>query len=178
MVKSMRYANNDALFGPISRVIRRREPELPTFLRSVRIYQKNGRPSPWIGKRLDSISTRQELTREWRRRGIADSEQYRNLTNELMHQTFGMDVNAYRSAKGLSRTSQSLRDHMTDLELVLTNLAEVAAATLHRRRQSQGFDELLEDVRNAGQIASLTRRRIESAAETEPAPLFPRRASY
>jgi hypothetical protein len=78
-----------------------------------------------------------------------------------MANAFGMDVESYRRYKGLFRTGQNLRDHMTDLELSLTALAETAAAELHRTRRSSGFDALLMDAKDSGRLVEHTRREIE-----------------
>lgn len=137
------------------------DPEL-ALLRVRRDYTRRGHDRRWIDKRLRGISARQELTSEWARRGVTDSDQYRALTNRLTHAAFGMDVESYRRSKHLTGTSENLRDHMTDLELLLTALGESAATTLHRQHGSQGFDELLADVEQAGQIAATTRAALQS----------------
>ena len=136
------------------------DPEL-AILRTTRLYQQRGRSRSWVDKRLRGVSARHELTSEWRRRGMTDSEQYRSLTNELMQAAFGMDVNAYRRQKNLARPGENLRDHMTDLELVLTTLGETMAAELHRDRRSAGLEALLADTRDAGRIAAHAREEIE-----------------
>jgi hypothetical protein len=123
-------------------------PEL-TWIRLQKAYERQGYSSAWIQKRLRGMAARQELVRECARRGIGDSEEYRQLTNAIMEAAFGMDVNRYRQFKGLSRTSQNLRDHMTDLELTLTMLGETAAVELHRDHNSQGIERLQTDVRDA-----------------------------
>lgn len=107
------------------------------------------------------MAARQELVREWARRGISDSEEYRQLTNTVMEAAFGMDVNAYRRFKRLVRASDNLRDHMSDLELTLTMLGETAAVELHRDRNSQGFEQLKADVREAGEVTRIARQEIE-----------------
>lgn len=144
------------------------DPEL-ALLRVRRDYLRRGHDRRWIDKRLRGISARHELTGEWARRGVNGSEQYRALTNRLMESAFGMDVESYRRSKHLAGTAANLRDHMTDLELLLTTLGESAATTLHRQHGSQGFDELMEDVEQAGQITAATR------AALEPRPIPTRR---
>ena len=135
-------------------------PEL-TWVRLQKAYERQGYSNAWVQKRLRGMAARQELVHEWARRGIGDSEEYRQLTNSIMEAAFGMDVNRYRQFKGLSRTSQNLRDHMTDLELTLTMLGESAAVELHRDHNSQGFERLQADVRDAGEITRLARQEIE-----------------
>jgi DNA-damage-inducible protein D len=135
-------------------------PEL-TWVRLQKQYDQRGYSNIWVQKRLRGMAARQELVREWAWRGITDSEQYRELTNAIMEQAFGMDVSTYRQYKGLRRAADNLRDHMTDLELTLTMLGETAAVTLHRDHNSQGFEQLQADVRDAGEIAKTAREAIE-----------------
>jgi hypothetical protein len=134
-------------------------PEL-ALLRARQLYQQRGYSRRWIEKRLRGVSARHELTGEWFRRGAHESDNFRQLTNELMHAAFGMDVEQYRRHKGLTGTTQ-LRDHMSDLELALTTLAETTAAVLHRDHESQGIDQLRSDVQHAGQIVAGTIADIE-----------------
>ncbi len=136
-------------------------PEL-AILRTARLYQQRGRTRQWVDKRLRGVSARHELTSEWRRRGVTESEQYRQLTNDLMRSAFGMDVNEYRRFKNLVRPGENLRDSMSDMELILTMLGETAAVALHRDRQSRGFEQLDADAKAAGEIVARTRQEIES----------------
>lgn len=137
-------------------------PEL-AMLRARREYEGKGYDRRWVDKRLRAMAARHELTSEWARRGATDSDQYRELTNQLMESAFGMTVADYRHHKGLTRPGQNLRDHMSDLELVLTMLGETAATALHRQHASQGFDQLLEDVKQAGEVTLATRRALADA---------------
>lgn len=115
--------------------------ELAT-LRAQHWYHKHGYSRRWVDKRLRSMSTRQELVSEWHHRGATDSAHFRELTNALMQSAFGMDVQGYRQYKGLSRTNQQLRDHMSDLELALLALAETTATAISRERNSKSMDAL------------------------------------
>lgn len=135
-------------------------PELALY-RARKLYESRGYSRRWIDKRLRGVSARHELTGEWYRRGARESDDFRSLTNELTQTAFGMDVESYRRYKGLSGTSQNLRDHLTDLELALVTLAETTAAVLHRERGSESLDELSADVRDAGQIVAGTVAEIE-----------------
>ncbi len=139
------------------------DPEL-AWVRLQKAYGNRGYSHPWVQKRLRGMSARQELVSEWARRGVKESEEYRQLTNIIMETAFGMDVNRYRESKDLRRASQNLRDHMTDLELTLTMLAETAAVELHRDHNSQGFEQLQADVKSAGEVARLARVEIERRA--------------
>jgi len=136
------------------------DPEL-ALLRTRQHYEAQGFSRQWIDQRMRSVSGRQELTGEWYRRGVRASDEFRALTNEMMQAAFGMDVEAYRRYKGLVRTGQNLRDHMTEVELALTALSESTAVELARQRRSQGFDALLLDAKETGQIVARTRQAIE-----------------
>ena len=81
---------------------------------------------------------RQDLTDEWKQRGVASSHEFANLTNEIMHGTFALKVNKYKQVKALAR--ENLRDHMTDIELILTMLAEATTKQLQ-----QGLAQLGEE---------------------------------
>jgi DNA-damage-inducible protein D len=142
-------------------------PEL-AILRMRKSYEDKGYSARWIDKRLRGVSARQELTSEWARRGADQSEQYRTLTNAMMDGIFGMDVERLRRYKNLQRTNQNLRDYMSDLELVLTSLAETAAVALHRNRASHGYDELVGDAQEAGRIAGQARAQIEQGSARKP----------
>lgn len=135
-------------------------PEL-AVLRTRRLYEQRGYSRQWVDKRLRGVSARHELTGEWYKRGAAESDQYRALTNAIMEGAFGMDVEAYRNHKHLYKTGQNLRDHMTDLELALTALGETVAVALHRDRKTQGFEDLQRDAQDAGSIVAKTREEIE-----------------
>src|SRR5688500_17555912 len=132
------------------------------ILRARRHYERAGYTRLWIDQRMRSVSARHELTSEWYRRGVRDSEQFRGLSNELYVAAFGMDVETYRRYKGLFRTRENLRDHMSDLELSLLSLAETTAVQLHRTRRSTGFDALLLDAKDAGQAVRRARTEIEA----------------
>ena len=90
-------------------------------------------------------------------------------TNAIMEGVFGMDVEHMRRYKNLAGTNRNLRDHMSDLELVLVALGETAAVTLGRNRGSQGVEELLADARDAGRIAGSARQQIEQGSNKKPA---------
>lgn len=108
---------------------------------------------------------RQELTTEWKDRGLKNSKEYAILTNEIMQGTFDMKVNEYKDFKGLEK--ENLRDHMEDLELILTMLAEATTTKLHRERNSRDFHPLKKDAHDGGQIAGNTRKQIEKVSKSE-----------
>ena len=133
-------------------------PEL-AMARMQELYEKKGYPKEWIDKRLRGIAVRQDLTDEWQDRGARNSREYAILTNEIVQGTFDLKVDNYKAVKGLER--ENLRDHMTDMELILTMLAEATTTTLHRDRDTQGFEPLKKDARDGGAVAGRTRKDIE-----------------
>ena len=123
------------------------------------LYEKKGYPKEWIDKRLRGIAVRQDLTDEWKARGVASSAEFAILTNEIMQGTFDLKVDEYKHVKSLAR--ENLRDHMTDIELILTMLAEATTTKLHRDRDSQGIKPLKKDAKDGGAVAGRTRKDIE-----------------
>ena len=134
-------------------------PEL-AMARMQELYEKKGYPKEWIDKRLRGIAVRQDLTDEWQDRGVQTTLEYAILTNEIMQGAFGLKVDAYKQVKDLER--ENLRDHMTDIELILTMLAEATTTELHRDRDSQGMTPLKKDAQDGGAVAGRTRKDIES----------------
>ena len=123
------------------------------------LYEKKGYPKEWIDKRLRGIAVRQDLTDEWKERGATSSKEFALLTNEIMQGTFDLKVDEYKQVKSLAR--ENLRDHMTDIELILTMLAEATTTKLHRDRDSQGMTPLKKDAEDGGAVAGRTRKDIE-----------------
>lgn len=134
-------------------------PEL-AMARMQELYEKKGYPKEWIDKRLRGIAVRQDLTDEWKNRGADSNTAYAILTNEIMQGAFDLKVDEHKEVKGLER--ENLRDHMTDMELILTMLAEATTTKLHRDRDTQGFDPLKKDARDGGAVAGRTRKDIEN----------------
>ncbi len=124
------------------------------------LYQEKGYPPEWIEKRMRGIAIRNELTDEWEQRGAQEGRDYAILTNEIAQATFGMGIQEHKGYKSLKR--ENLRDHMTDLELILTMLGEATSTAIHRERDSQGFPKLKTDARDAGKVAGRTRKDIEA----------------
>jgi hypothetical protein len=133
-------------------------PEL-SMARMQALYEQKGYPKDWIDKRLREIAVRQDLTDEWKNRGAHTSMEYAILTNEIMQGAFDLNVDEYKQVKGLAR--ENLRDHMNDIELILTMLAEATTTRLHRDRETQGIEPLKKDAREGGKVAGSTRRDIE-----------------
>jgi DNA-damage-inducible protein D len=134
-------------------------PEL-SMARMQELYEKKGYPKEWIDKRLRGIAVRQDLTDEWKHRGARTTSEYAILTNEIMQGAFDLKVDEYKLVKDLER--ENLRDHMTDIELILTMLAEATTTELHRDRDSQGMAPLKKDARDGGAVAGRTRKDIET----------------
>ena len=127
--------------------------------RMKKIYEQKGYPKDWIDKRLRGIAVRQTLTDEWKKRGAKENIEYAILTNEIMQGTFGMNVAEYKDFKNLKQ--ENLRDHMTDLELILTMLGEATTTKLTTDRNSKGFKKLRKDAKDGGKVAGRTRKDIE-----------------
>ncbi len=136
-------------------------PEL-SMERMQSLYEKKGYPKEWIDKRMRGIAVRQDLTDEWKNRGATTSLEYAILTNEIMQGAFDLKVDDYKLVKGLGR--ENLRDHMTDIELILTMLGEATTTKLHRDRDTKGFVPLKKDAKDGGAVAGRTRKDIEKQA--------------
>lgn len=133
-------------------------PELATK-RTKLLYKLKGYPEGWIEKRMRGIAVREELTDEWQRRGAENERDYEILTAEISKATFDMTPSEYKKHKGLKH--QNLRDHMGDLELILTMLGESTTTEIHRTKDSKGVPRLKDDARVGGQIAGSARKQIE-----------------
>ena len=134
-------------------------PELG-MQRTKELYEKKGYPKEWIEKRLRGIAVRQKLTDEWDERGAETDLDYAILTNEIMTGAFNMDVDRYKKHKQLK--NQNLRDHMTDLELIITMLGEATTTKITVDRDSTGMPSLKKDAKDGGAVAGRTRKDIES----------------
>ncbi len=108
-------------------------------------YELKGYPEDWIDKRLRGIAIRQDLTDEWKTRGIQEKKDFAILTNEISKATFGKTVGEYKKFKRLERDSPNLRDHMTDWELILTMVGEKATTDITIAKDSLGFEECLHE---------------------------------
>jgi prophage antirepressor-like protein len=124
------------------------------------LYRQKGYPDEWIEQRIRGIAVREELTDEWQKRGAQAGRDYAILTNEISQATFGVNIQDHKAQKSLQR--ENLRDHMTNMELILTMLGEATATTLHQDRESEGMTELQRDAHDAGDVAGNTRRNIEA----------------
>ncbi|MEK6969293.1 MAG: Bro-N domain-containing protein [Nanoarchaeota archaeon] len=124
-------------------------------------YELKGYPKDWIDKRLRGITIRQDLTDEWKNRGVENEKDFAILTNEISKATFGKTIEEYKQFKGLQNLNQNLRDNMTDWELILTMVGEKATTDITIAKDAKGFPELKHTAREGGDIAKNTRKELE-----------------
>ena len=134
------------------------DPEL-TFQMAVEDYRRQGYSDKWINERMRSIEMRKELTDEWQRSGITEQKDFAILTNVLTQAWSGMTTGEYKRHKGL--TKENLRDNMTNIELALNTLAEVATTELSRERNPKGMNESAQTAKAGGQVAKNARQDLE-----------------
>jgi DNA-damage-inducible protein D len=139
------------------------EAENPELLseRQAEIYRAKGYTEEWIKERLQSINTRKLLTDEWKQRGVKEGQEYSLLTAIISKGTFGITPTEHKDIKSLEKPSQNLRDHMTDLELILTSLGEAVTRTVAIDDDAQGFNENKTAAVKGGQAGGLARRNVE-----------------
>ena len=135
-------------------------PELAQT-RMKELYRQKGYSDDWIEKRVRGIAIRDELTEEWKSRGIEEEKDFAILTNEISKATFGKTVQEYKQFKGLQKPNQNLRDHMTDWELIFNMLGEKATTDITKTRDAQGLDENKQAAQRGGQIAHHARKELE-----------------
>jgi hypothetical protein len=133
-------------------------PEIATK-RTRAIYKAKGYSDDWIEKRMRSIAIRDELTDEWKKRGVREQREYAILTAEISKATFGLTPSEYVELKRLKR--ENLRDHMTDLELIFSMLGEAATTEIARNKDAQGFNPNKRAAREGGTVAGNARRELE-----------------
>lgn len=133
-------------------------PEL-SFERMTEIYKAKGRSDEWIKNRLQTITTRKQLTDEWKDRKVKEGQEYSILTATIAKGTFGLTPSEHSEVKGLER--QNLRDHMTPLELIFTALGEELARDASVRHDAQGFNENYDAAIEGSDMAGDARRRVE-----------------
>jgi DNA-damage-inducible protein D len=134
-------------------------PELATQ-RTRELYKLKGYPEDWIEKRMRSIAIREELTEEWKNRGVKEKIEYSILTAEISKATFGLTPSEYKIVKGLKR--QNLRDHMTDLELIFSMLGEASTTEIVKTQDPKGFIQNKKAAKQGGDVAGNARRELES----------------
>jgi len=142
------------------RMLEIENPELAQE-RMKELYEKKGYPKDWIDKRLRGIAIRQNLTDEWKKRGITEEKDYAILTAEISKATFGMTPSQYKEFKGLTKKSQNLRDHMDDLELIFTMLGERVTTEISEKEQPETFGESKKVAKRGGHVAGIARKETE-----------------
>ena len=133
-------------------------PELAVN-RAVEYYRKKGYDDKWIKSRLIGIVDRFKLTDVWKKSGIIKDYEYGILTNEIYKTWSGMKASEYKAYKGLRK--ESLRDNMTDIEVALTDLGEIATRELAKEHKPYGLEENKKIARRGGNIAKITRDNLE-----------------
>jgi len=141
------------------RVEETEDPEL-ALDRAMETYIKKGYSRDWINQRLKSIEVRKELTDEWEDRGMIKGRDFAILTDEITKAWTGLTTRQYKQLKSLKK--ENLRDHMTNMELVLNMLAEATTTEISRQKQPEGFEENREIAQQGGTIAGNTRKEIEA----------------
>ena len=129
------------------------------FERAVEYYRKKGYSEAWIRRRIQGIDIRNQLTAEWQERGITDSKDYAILTNEMTKAWSGKTVKEYKEFKGLKK--ESLRDNMTDVELVLNMLAEVTTTAISSQEKPKTFNDNKSVAKRGGNVAKDARDSVE-----------------
>ena len=128
--------------------------------RALDTYLKKGYSEEWIHQRLLAIRIRNELTDEWKKRGVQKGKEYAILTDEISRAWSGMTTGQYKRLKGL--TKENLRDTMTDLELVLTMLAEASTTDISKTAKPQTFEENKQVAKRGGKVAGIARQALEA----------------
>ena len=128
--------------------------------RALDTYLKKGYSEEWIHQRLLAIRIRNELTDEWKKRGVQKGKEYAILTDEISRAWSGMTTGQYKRLKGL--TKENLRDNMTDLELVLTMLAEASTTDISKTAKPQTFTENKQVAKQGGEVAGIARKALEA----------------
>ena len=142
------------------RILEIENPELAQE-RMKDLYEKKGYPKDWIDKRLRGMAIRQNLTDEWKERGITKESDYAILTAEISKATFGLTPSKYKELKGLTKKNQNLRDHMTDLELIFTMLGERVTTEISQQEKPDTFDKNKNVARRGGKVAGVARKETE-----------------
>jgi hypothetical protein len=124
-------------------------------------YKAKGYSDEWIEKRIRGILVRDELTNEWKQRGVKEGKEYAILTAEISKATFGIIPSDYKTLKGLTKTTEDLRDHMTDLELIFTMLGEASTTEIAKNKNAKGFVENHKAAKAGGSVAGKASKDLE-----------------
>jgi len=123
------------------------------------LYKQKGYSEDWIEKRVRGIAIRDELTDEWKKRGVGTEREFAILTAEISKATFGLTPSEYRELKELQK--ENLRDHMNDLELIFTMLGERVTTEITKSKDAQEFDECSDAAKEGGEVAGNARKDAE-----------------
>ena len=127
-----------------------------------KIYKAKGYSDEWIEKRVRGIAVRDELTNEWKKRGVKEGKEYAILTAEISKAAFGLSPSEHKLFKGLTKQKENLRYHMTDLELIFTMLGEAATTEIARNKDARGFPENKSAAKEGGSVAGRARKDLEN----------------
>ena len=127
--------------------------------RAIDLYRAKGYDEKWIAKRIKGIQDRKQLTDVWKDGGITESKEYAILTNEIYKEWSGMTAKQYKSFKGLRK--ESLRDNMSDVEVALADLGEIATREIAKKKNPKGLNENIDVARRGGKIAGNARKDLE-----------------
>lgn len=136
------------------------DPSL-TMQRAIDTYRAKGYDETWISKRIKSIQERKKLTDIWKDGGVVSNLEYAMLTNEIYKSWSGMKANEYKDFKGIRK--ESLRDNMADIEILLTDLGEIATRDIAESEHPQGFKENMKVACKDGKVANDARKSYEKA---------------
>ncbi|PIX16921.1 phage antirepressor protein [Candidatus Desantisbacteria bacterium CG_4_8_14_3_um_filter_40_12] len=125
------------------------------------LYEKKGYPKDWIDKRLLGIAIRQNLTDEWKERGMTTERDFAILTAEISKAAFGLTPSEYKELKGLTKKNQNLHDHMTDLELIFTMLGEKVTTEISQNEKPETFGKNKQVAKRGGRVAGKARHETE-----------------
>lgn len=134
------------------------DPSL-TIDRAINVYKQMGMDDAWIEKRMKGIIDRNQLTDVWKKGGITEPLEYAILTNEIYSEWSGMNAKEYKQFKGIRK--ESLRDNMSDLEVLLADIGETATKELAKEFGPNGLDENKDIAKRGGKIAKNTRENLE-----------------
>ena len=127
--------------------------------RAIDLYRAKGYDEAWIQKRLKGMQDRKKLTDVWKDGGITENKEYAILTNEIYKSWSGMSAKEYKEYKGLRK--ESLRDNMSDIEVTLADLGEIATREIAKKHNPQGLKENIEVAKRGGKIANNARVDLE-----------------
>ena len=135
------------------------DPEI-AINRAINYYRNKGFDDEWIKRRLNGIVSRKKLTDVWKENGITENYEYALLTNEIYKSWSGMKTNEYKEYKGIRK--ESLRDNMTDLEILLTDLGEITTRDIAEEEHPKGLQENLQVAKKGGMASKIAKDYYES----------------